>query len=223
MRAMRAAPATPICAPTCTCLASRPTVVLPSISLSRYTGLFEPAGQRAAHVAGAFTEPLACAVYGMKKLAIEPGQFVAIFGPGPMGLMMVQMAKAMGAGKVALIGTRDYRLKEGKQWGADYLFNTKETKSPYYAKNLKEAIADLTHGVLAERAIVPNKLQRGLRAGDRHYRQRSDFGALRPAQHGRCHPRTGAGHAYHGYGNSVLLAGAPGMADCYPYDRGRTG
>ena len=123
-------------------------------SLSRYTGLFK-LPDSVSYVAGAFTEPLACAVYGMKKLAIEPGQFVAIFGPGPMGLMMVQMAKAMGAGKVALIGTRDYRLKEGKQWGADYLFNTKETKSPYYAKNLKEAIADLTHGALAERAIVP--------------------------------------------------------------------
>ena len=30
----------------------------------------------------------------MKKLAVEPGQFVAIFGPGPIGIMMVQMAKA---------------------------------------------------------------------------------------------------------------------------------
>lgn len=122
--------------------------------ISRYTGLFK-LPDNVSFAAGAFTEPLACAVYGIKKLAIEPGQFVAIFGPGPMGLMMVQMCKAVGAGKVALIGTRDYRLEEGKKWGADYLFNTKDKSSPYYTPDLKAAIADLTHGQLAERAIVP--------------------------------------------------------------------
>jgi L-iditol 2-dehydrogenase len=68
---------------------------------------------------------------------------------------MVQLCKSVGAGKVAFIGTRDYRLAEGKKWGADYLFNTKEPKSPYYVKDLKKAIADVTGGALADRAIVP--------------------------------------------------------------------
>jgi threonine dehydrogenase-like Zn-dependent dehydrogenase len=122
--------------------------------VSRYTGLFKLPDD-VSYAAGAFTEPLACAVYGLKKLGIEPGQFVAIFGPGPMGLMMVQLAKSVGAGKVALIGTRDYRLEAGKKWGADYVFNTVDEKSPYYVEDLKEIIADLTHGALAHRAIVP--------------------------------------------------------------------
>lgn len=122
--------------------------------LSRYTGLFK-LPDSVSYAAGAFTEPLACAVYGLKKLEIEPGQFVAIFGPGPMGLMMVQLAKSVGAGKVALVGTRDYRLEAGKKWGADYVFNTADEGSPYYVEDLKEAIADLTHGALADRAIVP--------------------------------------------------------------------
>jgi threonine dehydrogenase-like Zn-dependent dehydrogenase len=94
-------------------------------------------------------------VYGVKKLDVEPGQFVAVFGPGPMGLMMVQLIKSVGAGKVALIGTRDYRLEAGKKWGADYVFNVKDEDSPYFVKNLKEAITDVTHGALADRAIVP--------------------------------------------------------------------
>jgi threonine dehydrogenase-like Zn-dependent dehydrogenase len=122
--------------------------------VSRYTGLFK-LPDSVSYAAGAFTEPLACAVYGIKKLDIEPGQFVAIFGPGPMGLMMVQLAKSVGAGKIALVGTRDYRLEAGKKWGADYAFNIKDEKSPYYVKDLKKAIADLTHGALADRAIVP--------------------------------------------------------------------
>jgi len=56
---------------------------------------------------------------------------------------------------VALVGTRDYRLEDGKKWGADYLFNTVDKSSPYYVEDLKEAVADLTQGQLAERAIVP--------------------------------------------------------------------
>jgi len=123
-------------------------------SISRYTGLFK-LPDSVSYAAGAFIEPFACAVYAVKKLAIEPGQFVAIFGPGAIGLMMVQLCKSVGAGKVAFIGTRDYRLAEGKKWGADYLFNTADPTSKYYAKDLKAAIADLTHGALADRAIVP--------------------------------------------------------------------
>jgi len=123
-------------------------------AVSRYTGLFK-LPDSVSYAAGAFIEPFACAVYGVKKLAVEPGQFVAVFGPGPIGLMMVQLIKSVGAGKVALVGTRDYRLEEGKKWGADYLINISEPKSAYYAKDLKAAIADLTHGALAERAIVP--------------------------------------------------------------------
>jgi threonine dehydrogenase-like Zn-dependent dehydrogenase len=122
--------------------------------VSRYTGLFK-LDDAVSYAAGAFIEPLACAVYGMKKLEIEPGNFVAIFGPGPIGIMMVQMAKATGAGKVAMIGTRDYRLEEARKWGADYIFNTGDKKSPYYVKDLKSAIADVTHGFLADRAINP--------------------------------------------------------------------
>ena len=123
-------------------------------ALSRYTGLFK-LDDAVSYAAGAFIEPLACAVYGMKKLAIEPGQFVTIFGPGPIGIMMVQIAKSVGAGKVAMVGTRDYRLEEAKKWGADYIFNTKDEKSPYFARDLKAAIGDVSHGLMAERAIVP--------------------------------------------------------------------
>jgi threonine dehydrogenase-like Zn-dependent dehydrogenase len=122
--------------------------------ISRYTGLFK-LPDSVSYAAGAFTEPLACAVYGINKLDLEMGHFVAVFGPGPMGLTMVQLLKSAGAGKIALIGTRDYRLETGKKWGADYLFNTQDKASPYYVEDLKEAITDLTHGALADRAIVP--------------------------------------------------------------------
>ncbi len=123
-------------------------------SVSRYTGLFK-LPDNVSYASGAFTEPLACVVYAMKKLAIEPGQFVAIFGPGPIGQMMLQMAKSTGAGKVAMVGTRDYRLEMGKKMGADFIFNTRDKNSKYYTGDLKESISKVTGGLLAERAIVP--------------------------------------------------------------------
>ena len=124
--------------------------------VSRYTGLFKLPGN-IDFAAGAFTEPLACVVNAIKRLDIEPGDFVAIFGPGSMGLMMVQMCKSMGAGKVALIGAinDDWRLEQGKKIGADFIFNTVDKNSKYYTADLKKTISDLTKGRLADRSIAP--------------------------------------------------------------------
>jgi L-iditol 2-dehydrogenase len=56
---------------------------------------------------------------------IMPGDTVAILGPGAIGLMCVQAAKAFGAGRVILTGTRDERLELGKKMGADEIINVK--------------------------------------------------------------------------------------------------
>jgi L-iditol 2-dehydrogenase len=119
---------------------------------SHYTGLFK-LPDNVSYAAGAFIEPLACAVNAMRRLEIDLGQLVVIFGPGPMGQMMVQIAKRWGAGKVALVGTRDYRLEAGKASGADYVFNTGQSGSPHYVKDLKAAVSDISGGKLAERVI----------------------------------------------------------------------
>lgn len=103
---------------------------------------------------GAFTEPLACAVYGVGKMKVQPGNFCAVVGPGPIGLMMVQYVKASGAGKVALIGTRDYRLKAGSELGADYLINAREAESKYYVENPVERLKEWNDGAGADSVII---------------------------------------------------------------------
>ncbi len=102
----------------------------------------------------ASTEPLACGLYAMNNLNIQEGQFVVVFGPGPIGLMMVQVAKARGAGKVMLVGTRDYRLEIGKNLGVDIIANVKDESSPHYVKDLGECIQNNNNGELADRAIT---------------------------------------------------------------------
>jgi L-iditol 2-dehydrogenase len=54
------------------------------------------------------------------------GDDIAIFGPGPVGLMTVQACKQLGAAKVILIGTRSSRLEMGRRLGADHVINVRE-------------------------------------------------------------------------------------------------
>ena len=55
------------------------------------------------------------------------GARVAVIGPGPIGLLAVQVAKQLGAGSVALIGTRESRLKIGRAFGADLVVNARDS------------------------------------------------------------------------------------------------
>ncbi len=54
------------------------------------------------------------------------GETVAVLGPGPIGLMAIQLVKALGAARVILTGTRESRLALGKKLGADLAVNSKE-------------------------------------------------------------------------------------------------
>ncbi|MFL6676643.1 MAG: zinc-binding dehydrogenase, partial [Massilia sp.] len=66
------------------------------------------------------------AMYGIDALGgLIAGQSIVVTGPGPIGLMGVGVAKALGADQVILTGTRDNRLELGKKLGADYTINVK--------------------------------------------------------------------------------------------------
>src|SRR5215475_6571777 len=64
------------------------------------------------------------AMYGLDVMGgIIAGEGVVVTGPGPIGLMGVGVAKALGAQPVILTGTRDRRLEMGKRLGADEVVN----------------------------------------------------------------------------------------------------
>ena len=122
---------------------------------TRYTGLFK-LPQNINFDVGAFIEPFACVSNAIRKMQIEPGDFVVVFGPGSIGLMMTQLCKSVGAGRIALIGAAndDWRLEQGRKLGANYIFNI-DKSSKYYCKDIKKEISGLTNGNLADRSIVP--------------------------------------------------------------------
>ncbi|HEY7550761.1 MAG TPA: zinc-binding dehydrogenase [Hyphomicrobiaceae bacterium] len=64
------------------------------------------------------------AMYGLTELGgLVAGESVVVVGPGPIGLLGVAVAKALGAHPVILTGTRDNRLKTGLELGADHVVN----------------------------------------------------------------------------------------------------
>jgi L-iditol 2-dehydrogenase len=65
------------------------------------------------------------AVYGIERAGgLIAGDSVVIIGPGPVGLMTVQVARALGADSVTLIGTRPDRLAKGAELGATTTIDT---------------------------------------------------------------------------------------------------
>jgi L-iditol 2-dehydrogenase len=119
---------------------------------SHYTGVHK-LPEQVSYEAGALTEPIACATYGVQNLNVSPGQFAVVYGAGPIGLTMVQLIKASGAGTVVLVETEDYRLKLGERLGADVCLNPAAKQSPYYCADVVATIKDLTQGKMADRAI----------------------------------------------------------------------
>jgi L-iditol 2-dehydrogenase len=86
----------------------------------------------------AMMEPLACvthAVYDLTK--IVPGDVVLVTGPGAIGIMAAQVAKAHGA-TVIVAGTNidTERLKMAKSLGADYTINIQQDNIYDFVNNL---------------------------------------------------------------------------------------
>ncbi|WP_428535697.1 zinc-dependent alcohol dehydrogenase [Rhodopila sp.] len=66
------------------------------------------------------------AMYGLTELGgLVAGESVVVTGPGPIGLMAVAVAKALGASPVLLTGTRENRLKMATELGADHVINAR--------------------------------------------------------------------------------------------------
>jgi threonine dehydrogenase-like Zn-dependent dehydrogenase len=102
---------------------------------------------------GAFVEMLSSAVNSVQKADIEPQNFTVVYGPGPVGLSMVQLLKNEGA-RVAVVGTRDYRLALALALGADHAWNPKDESSAYHVADVAGAVKEANGGQLADRVLV---------------------------------------------------------------------
>lgn len=64
-------------------------------------------------------EPLAVALHSMKFAAVQPGETVAVFGAGPIGLLTIACLKAAGAGRIFAVEPVAHRRELALHMGAD--------------------------------------------------------------------------------------------------------
>lgn len=75
---------------------------------------------------GALIEPLAVAVHAVRRAGDVAGQDICVLGAGPIGILVAQAAKGMGARRVMVTDVSSLRLEKAKECGADFCVNTKE-------------------------------------------------------------------------------------------------
>jgi L-iditol 2-dehydrogenase len=83
-------------------------------------------------------EPAAVAFNGVRKAQVTPSDDVAIFGDGPIGLLLVMMAKACSARTVTLVGATADRLAIGATLGATATINANEQRASAFLGDGKE-------------------------------------------------------------------------------------
>ncbi|MGO1492646.1 MAG: zinc-binding dehydrogenase [Ruoffia tabacinasalis] len=98
--------------------------------------------------AAAFSEPLACTTHAvMEKTEINDGDVVLVIGPGPIGLLAAQVAKAEGATVILSGITQDKdRLEFAKKLGIEHTVDSQ-------SEDLEEFVLKLTDGYGADKVI----------------------------------------------------------------------
>lgn len=85
------------------------------------------------------------AMHGVEQAGITPGGTCVILGPGPIGLCAMQEAKALGSGRVIMIG-RGKKLEIAKQLGADICIDF-EKEDPV------KKVMEITDGIGADEVM----------------------------------------------------------------------
>lgn len=94
---------------------------------------------------GAMIEPLAVAIHSCNRADLTAGDTVLICGAGPIGIMCVLSAKAMGAGKIIITDIDEGRLRKAKRFGADEI----------YCVGRNESVEESAHNLRAQLGSYP--------------------------------------------------------------------
>ena len=92
------------------------------VHLNRIVVNHGPVHKIADHVSydeAALAEPLACVLNALELSPVRLGDTVAIIGAGPIGCMIIEVSRRMGATKVIVVQRSRPRLEMARQFGAD--------------------------------------------------------------------------------------------------------
>ncbi|MFC7203333.1 2,3-butanediol dehydrogenase [Haloferax namakaokahaiae] len=96
---------------------------------------------------GALVEPLTVGLHAVRRSGLKAGDAVAVFGSGPIGLSVIQCARAAGAGTIYVSEPREARRERARSCGADEVIDPTETDAVEYIKSQTDGGADVTFEV----------------------------------------------------------------------------
>ncbi|PIK62178.1 putative sorbitol dehydrogenase isoform X1 [Apostichopus japonicus] len=96
---------------------------------------------------GALMEPLSVAIHACRRAELTLGDKVLVLGAGPIGLVTLLTAKAMGASEVAITDILQERLDVAKKLGASSCFKFDPSLNP-------EEMAEKMHSILGWRSDI---------------------------------------------------------------------
>lgn len=93
------------------------------------------------------TEPLACVLNSLETCHVALGRSVALVGAGPMGLLHLLLAKALGAGPIVVSEPDPERAEIARRFGASEVIDPRRSE-------LAAAVLERTSGLGADAVIV---------------------------------------------------------------------
>jgi len=93
-----------------------------------------------------FTEPLACVLRAQRIARPQPGEVVLVIGSGIAGLLHIQLACTMGAGRVLATDISEARLQAARAFGADVVIHAD--------KEILSEVRQVNDGWLADKVLV---------------------------------------------------------------------
>ena len=85
---------------------------------------------------GALVEPTAVAVHAVRQSTLRLGDTAAIFGAGPIGLLLLQSVKAAGASEIIVVEVSDERREKALELGATHVIHPVEADAVQQIKEL---------------------------------------------------------------------------------------
>ncbi|MEP7289336.1 MAG: zinc-dependent alcohol dehydrogenase family protein [Chloroflexota bacterium] len=102
----------------------------------------------------ALIEPLACVVWGLKRVNVQAGDSALIFGAGPMGCLLLQALRSSGATTVVITDPVQWRLDQAATLGATetVLANDQQEKQ-------LRALMPAGYSIVADATGIPKVLE----------------------------------------------------------------
>ncbi|ELZ98137.1 alcohol dehydrogenase zinc-binding domain protein [Haloferax mucosum ATCC BAA-1512] len=114
---------------------------------------------------GALVEPLSVGLHAVRRSEVQAGDSVAVFGSGPIGLAVIQCARAAGAGRIYVSEPRQARRERAIACGANEVIDPSSTDAVEYVTTQTDGGADVTFEVAGVEASFNAAVQSTKRGG----------------------------------------------------------